>query len=257
MIQRVNSLGRKRIYQSSVVIEVHDGEPRTFDAVIDISDAGFPDAASVVIEGTSAGSSVVQRFACGTVGELVQPKGLALDQLTGQNIFFSLKVIDRSEQVGRLLGVAENIRPEKTGDQTVSGRKGILPVERKPLGQQLWKLDFQEHDVFLVVNSEVPGLSESVRSDPVFYSLIYPEIVRQILNRAIALGGDPEANDDTWSTLWLSFARKIHPTHANPPDTSEFEEVDEWIELVVVSFCELHGLRNQYIASGHSDQEGA
>ncbi len=256
MIQRVNSLGRKRIAQSCVVIEVHDGEPRTFDAEINIAEAGFPEAASVVIEGTSAGSSVVQRFDCGTVGSLIQPQGFSLDQLTGQNVFFSLKVIDRSEQVGRLLGVADSIRPERTGDQTVSGRKGILPVERRPLGQQLWRLDFQEHDVFLLVNSEVNGLSESVRSDPVFYSLIYPEIVRQILIRAIAVGGDPEANDDTWSTLWLSFARKIHPTHENPPDAFDFEEFDEWVELVVMSFCDLHGLRNQYVASGHSDSEG-
>ena len=257
MIQRVNSLGRKRISQSCVWIEVHDGQPRTFDALIDIAAAGFPDAASVVMEGTSAGSSVVQRFDCGTVGSLIQPVGKPLDQLTGQNVFFSLKVIDRSEQVGRLLGVADSIRPEKTGEQTVSGRKGILPVERRPLGQQLWKLDFQEHDVFLFVNSEVPGLSESVRSDPVFFALIYPEVVRQILNRAIASGGDPEANDDTWSTLWLSFARKIHPTHESPPTASEFEEIDEWVEMVVVSFCDLHSLRSQYVASGHSDLEEA
>jgi len=257
MIQRVNSLGRKRISQSCVVIEVHDGDPRTFDAEINITEAGFPDVASVVLEGTSAGSSIVQRFDCGTVGSLIQPRGEMLDQLTGQNVFFSLKVIDRSERIGRLLGVADNIRPEKTGEQTVSGRKGILPVERRPLGQQLWKLDFQEHDVYLFVNSEVPGLSESVRSDPVFYALIYPEVVRQILTRAIANGGDPEANDDTWSTLWLSFARKIHPTHANPPEASEMEEIDEWVELVVMSFCDLHGLRNQYLASGHSEMERA
>ncbi len=70
MIQRVNSLGRKRINQSCVAIEVYDGEPRTFDAEINIADVGFPEAASVVIEGTSAGSSVVQRFDCGTVGTL-------------------------------------------------------------------------------------------------------------------------------------------------------------------------------------------
>lgn len=166
-------------------------------------------------------------------------------------------MIDRSEQVGRLLGVAQNIRPEKTGEQTVSGRKGILPVERRPLGQRLWKLDFQEHDVFLFVNSEVPGLSESVRSDPSFYSLLYPEIVRQILSRAIAVGGDPEAEDDTWSTLWLSFAIKIHPTHENPPDPSDIEGVEEWVELVVVSFCELHQLRRQYVTSENIHQEAS
>ena len=255
MIQRVNSLGRKRVPQSCVVIEVHDGTPRTFDAEIDLSNQHFPEGASIVIEATSAGSSVVQRFECGKVGELIAPAAQPLDQLTGQNVFFALKVIDRSEKVGRLLGIAENIRPEKSGEQTVSGRKGILPVERKPLGQQLWRLHYEEHDVFLFVNSEVPGFSESVRSDPVFYALIYPEIVRQILSKAILRGGDPESDDDTWATLWLSFARKIHPSHEHPPLAEEADDVEEWIETVVNSFCELHCLRDQYATANRSDQE--
>jgi hypothetical protein len=256
MIQRINSLGRKRIPQACVVIEVFDGDPRTFDAEIDLSNYNLPAEAFVVIEATSAGLSTVQRFECGQIGKLVLPRNSRLDQLTGQNVFFSLKVIDRSEKVGRLLGVAENIRPEKSGDQTVSGRKGILPVERRPLGQQLWKLHFCEHDVFLFVNEDIPHLSESVRSDPVFYSLIYPGIVRQILIRAISESGDPEAQDDTWRTLWLSFARKIHPAHSNPPlKEDDPDEVDEWIEEVVDSFCDLHQLKQKYMVSGYGNSE--
>lgn len=254
MIQRVNSLGRKRVRQSSVVIEVFDGEPRAFDAEIDLDGQGFDESASVVVEATSAGSSVVQRFECGRVGDLNQPKRLLLDQLTGQNVFFAVKIIDRSQHVGRLLGLAENIRPEKTGEQTVSGRKGILPVERKPLGEQLWKLEYQEHDVFLFVNSDVAGLSESVRSDPVFYSLIYPDVVRQILTRAIARGGDIDANDNTWSTLWLNFGRKLHPTNDDPPLKEETDEVEEWVEFVVDEFCEMHHLKSRYVGSGHADR---
>lgn len=254
MIQRVNSLGRKRVRQSSVVIEVFDGEPRTFDAEISLEGQGFDDLASVVIEATSAGSSVVQRFECGKVGDLIQPKRLPLDQLTGQNVFFAVKIIDRSQHVGRLLGLAENIRPEKSGEQTVSGRKGILPVERKPLGEQLWKLDYQEHDVFLIVNSEVEGLTESVRSDPVFYSLIYPDVVRQILSRAISRGGDIDANDDTWPTLWLNFGRKLHPTNDDPPLKEETEEAEEWVEFIVDAFCKMHRLKTQYASSGHADR---
>ncbi len=256
MIQRINSLGRKRIPHNCISIEVFDGNPRTFDADVDLSQLAFPQEAFVVIEATSAGASTVQRFECGQVGRFAAPRKVALDQLSGQNVFFLLKVIDRSEKVGRLLGVAENIRPEKSGNQTISGRKGILPVEQRPLGQQLWKLLFCEHDVFLLVNETVPHLSESVRSDPVFYSLIYPGIVRQILTRAIAEGGDPDADDDTWRTLWLSFARKIHPTHANPPTKDEDSDaVDEWIEMVVESFCDLHELRTKYEVSGYGDTE--
>jgi len=255
MITRVNSLGRKRIPQSCVSIEVLDGSPRTFTAGINLPKQGWPDWAHVVMEATAAGSTTVQRFECGTVGHLIPPLNAPLSDLRGQNVFFALKIIDRREQIGRLLGIAENIRPEKAGNQTISGRKGILPVERKALGQQLWLLEYGEHDVFLVINSEVPGLSETVRSDPVFYSLIYPQIIRQILAKAIGNSGDPDADDDTWSTLWLSFARKLHPTHENPPDPDEAEEVDEWIEAVVTAFCDEHKLRDRYVSSGHGDGE--
>lgn len=256
MIQRVNSLGRKRIAKTNVVIEVQDGSPRTLDAEIGLGGLGFPDAASVIIEGTSAGSSVVQRFECGTVGNLVQPKGLKLDQLTGQNVFFSLKVIDRSEQVGRLLGIAEGLRPETVGEQTISSQSGILPVERRPLGQQLWRLDFQENHVFLLINSEVPELAERIRSDPAFYAMIYPEIVRQILRRAITESGDPDADDDRWSTLWLSFGRKLHHGHENPPEPADAEGIDEWVEMVVDSFCDSHRLKSRYVTNG-GEQETA
>ncbi len=255
MIQRVNSLGRKRIAKTNIVIEVQDGNPRLLNAEIQLEGLGFPDAASVVIEGTSAGASVVQRFECGTVANLNQPKGLKLDQLTGQNVFFSLKVIDRSEQVGRLLGIADGLRPEVVGEQTVSSESGILPVERRPLGQQLWRLDFQESHVFLFINSEVPELAESIRSDPTFYAIIYPEIVRQILRRAIVENGDPDANDDRWSTLWLSFGRKLHPSHENPPEPTDAEAVDEWVEMVVDSFCDSHQLRSRYAANDNEREK--
>ena len=47
MIQRVNSLGRKRIRQTCIVIEVFDGSPRTFNAEINLGDHNFPETAFV------------------------------------------------------------------------------------------------------------------------------------------------------------------------------------------------------------------
>jgi hypothetical protein len=134
-------------------------------------DAGWPKEAVVVMEATSAGSSTVERFECGTVGRLNPPRNRPLAKLGGRNLFFSLKIIDRSKRIGRLLGVAENLRPETAGNQTETGRRGILPVEHKRLGQELWRLEFREHDVFLMVNRDVPELSERIGSDPILYAL--------------------------------------------------------------------------------------
>ena len=257
MIKRINSLGRKRIARDCVAISVQDGQPRRFSASIELSETGWPQDAIVVMEAMCAGSPVVKRFGCGTVGSLSLPRDILLDGITGQNVFFSLKVIDHSEKIGRLLGVAENIRPIETGKQTEAGRRGILPVESVPLGQQLWQLDFREHDVYLLVNDSVDGLSERMRSDPMIYSLVYPEVIRQILARAIEQNIDLEEADDRWPYLWLAFGKNLHPAREKPPSPDDEETKDDWIEQVVASFCQMHSLRDKYaLAVTRSDSAG-
>lgn len=257
MIKRINSLGRKRIARDCVAISVYDGQPRRFSASIELSEAGWPQDAIVVMEAMCAGSPVVKRFGCGTVGNLSLPRDIPLDGITGQNVFFSLKVIDHSDMIGRLLGVAENIRPIETGKQTEAGRRGILPVESVPLGQQLWQLDFREHDVYLLVNDSVDGLSERMRSDPMIYSLVYPEVIRQILARAIEQNIDLEEADDRWPYLWLAFGKNLHPAQEKPPSPDDEETKDDWIEQVVAGFCQMHALRDKYaIAISSSDLVG-
>ena len=71
MIKRVNSTGRRRIPRERVSIEVFDGDPRTFDAVIDLADFEAPADAQVVLEAACAGSNTIPRFNWGTVGKLV------------------------------------------------------------------------------------------------------------------------------------------------------------------------------------------
>ena len=257
MIKRINSLGRKRISRECVDIAVQDGQPRMFSALIELPSHQWPADAVVVMEAMCAGSPVVKRYGCGTIGTLRQPQNERLEGITGQNVFFSLKVIDHSDKIGRLLGVAENIRPTQVGKQTEKGRRGILPVERAPLGQQLWRLDFREHDVFLLVNESADDLSERLRSDPVFYSLLYPEIIRSILDKAIDQNVDLDESDDRWPYLWLLFGKNLHPDSENPPSSDDEEARDEWIEHVVESFCSAHQLRDKYVvASARTDLEG-
>ena len=95
MIKRVNFTGRRRLTRDCVSITVHPGDPRTFDAVIELDDDRFPADAAVYLEATSAGSSVVQRFAFGTVGEVASPEDRRLTDVEGQSVFFHLKVVDQ------------------------------------------------------------------------------------------------------------------------------------------------------------------
>ncbi|NMC21376.1 MAG: hypothetical protein GYA33_13270 [Thermogutta sp.] len=248
MIKRVNSTGRRRIGSDRVTIVVHEEQdPRTFDATIDLKDFEAPQDAAVVLEATCAGSNTIRRYSWGTVGQLLPPEDRTLRDLHGKNVFFSLKVIDRSERFGRILGLAENIRPSKAGPKTATGRRGILPVEEADLGDELWKLEFRSEDVFLLVNRRIQGLSGRVSWDASIYSLIYPAIIREILQRALDEQTDDEEDSDRWPVLWLKFARRLHPEGLEPPESEDVSEREEWISEVVSAFCREHSLREKFI----------
>lgn len=247
MIKRVNSTGRKRIPREYVAIEIFDGSPRTFNATIDLGNFSAPKEAEVVLEATCAGSNVVRRFEWGTVDKLCEPRDRTLADLHGRNIFFSLKVIDRSERIGRILGFAGNIRPIKGGEKSSAGRRGLLPVEpSEELGDELWKLDFRAEGVYLLYNKSLPGLDDRMRFDAAIYALIYPSIIRQILNRSFDEADDDDAEpNEHWPSLWLRFAKQLHPEKLPPPELESDRE--EWIDEVVNQFCREHLLKSRFV----------
>ena len=246
MIKRVNSTGRKRVPRERIMIEVFDGDPRTFEATIDLSDFDARKDAQVVLEATCAGSNTIPRFDWGTVGNLQPAANRQLTGLSGRNVFFSLKIIDRTEQAGRILGLAEVIRPIKGGEKTATGRRGILPVESTDLGYEPWCLDFRSEDVYLLVNERIPDLKDRVRVDPQVYSLIYPPVIRQILARAMEEPVDDDDSADHWATLWLQFGFTLHSEKLKAPVDGTDEEREEWIDEVVNAFCRDHDLVGKF-----------
>ena len=258
MIKRVNSTGRKRVPRERIMIEVFDGDPRTFEATIDLSDFDAPKDAQVVLEATCAGSNTIPRFDWGTVGKLQPAANRQLTGLSGRNVFFSLKIIDRTEQAGRILGLAEVIRPIKGGEKTATGRRGILPVESTDLGYEPWCLDFRSEDVYLLVNERIPDLKDRVRVDPQVYSLIYPPVIRQILARAMEEPVDDDDSADHWATLWLQFGFTLHSEKMKAPVDGTDEEREEWIDEVVDAFCRDHDLVGKFASnSANSSWEDA
>lgn len=256
MIKRVNSTGRRRIPRDRVTIEVFDGNPRSFNALIDLTEFDGPPDAAIVLEATCAGVNHVARFTWGTLSQPVAPANRILSDLHGENVFFSLKVIDRSVRFGRILGVAENIRPLKGGEKTAAGCRGILPVERVDLGDELWKLDFKTHDVFLLVNERIPEFADRVKFDPAVYALIYPTIIREILSQAMSECPESEDDDERWPALWLRFAAHLHPDHRRAPVDEDADARSEWIDEIVVAFCREHSLREKFCAQVSAGAQG-
>ncbi len=255
MIKRVNFTGRKRIPRQNVQVKLNVGDPPTFDATIALDGTNMPPGSRVYLEAMCAGSSIVKRFAFGSVGAIEPDADRTLPDFDLDHTFFVLKVVDQSTRFGRLLGIAENIRPEGTGQPASGGNRGILPiVECDGLGQQLWDIDFGEHNVCLRVNKTVPGLKDRFSRDPLFYPVVYPVIVQQILNRAIEENVDPDEPSEKWPVLWLQFGRQFHPEKESPPSRADGdEECREWVEAVVDAFCREHSLAETFTAHIQED----
>lgn len=247
MIKRVNSTGRKRIPRENVAIAIPPDPPRRFEGRIDLAGFGFPDAAVVVVEATSAGSPLVARYAFGTVGRLAPPADCGLAGIEGANVLFQVKVIDQSQEVGRLLGLAEGIRVPAHG-QAALRDDGLLAVEPADLGQEVWRLDFEEHDtVSLLVNRTIPGLQGGLRADGLFAALVMPQVVRAVLAEAHARGDLDEP--DGWAGRWLRFGRDRHPDRTPPPAPTDADALPHWVAEVVDAFCAAHAFRDRYQAA--------
>jgi hypothetical protein len=189
----------------------------------------------------------VKRFDFGTVDDRHVPNDLSLDEIEGENVFFALKVVDETDRVGRILGLAENIRPFRAGKLTVTGRQGILPIDARPLQQEVWTLDFHEHEVFLIVNEDIPGLRDRAKWDPLFFATVYPAVVRLILTEALERGATVDSEDEHWPTLWVRFGQQLHPEHEKPPvKEASDEEWKDWLDDVVAAFAQSHTLKDQY-----------
>lgn len=247
MIKHVNFTGRRRIARSCVDIVVYEGTPRRFDATIDLAKTRMPGGAKVYLEAMCAGSPVIQRFAFGTVQTPSPPEKRILHEVTGDRVFFMLKIVDESELAGRILGLAENIRPNESDKIAETGRRGILPILPQPLGQELWRVDLGEHEVCLFVNDGVPNIKERTRWDPLFQAAIYPAVVRIIITEALERGAEEDDEDqDGWPARWLRFARDIHPERTPPPTDESPEAREDWIDDVVAEFAGRHNLTDQF-----------
>src|SRR4051812_9167241 len=115
MITRLNYTDRQTLTAKMVRITVHDDvEPRWFEAKWEF-DGKVPPHAKVYVEATSSGSPFTMRFPFGTVADPKPPESTKLTEITGRNITFTVKVVDETEHIGRLLGLADGLRQTGAG----------------------------------------------------------------------------------------------------------------------------------------------
>lgn len=233
MIRRFNYTGRRRLTRSRIRIWVReDGDRCRFDAELALDGLELPAEALLFVEAYHR--SAYRRFEFGTVGAPRAPSSRWLDGIPVRKPLFRVKVVLVRNGVARILAAADKVVPEDSDDEKDS-RQSLLPVEYVDLGDRIWDLDLDSDWPRLRLNKCFQGIREAARSGREFLTLVYPEIFRAVLARALEEGFDPDCDDDDWGTLWLRFACSElgRPRPPQEPDS----EREEWIDEAVNAFC--------------------
>lgn len=245
MIRRINRTGRKRILKQDISLELRTTEAgeAVFDLELHLANYGFPEDAHVRVEASRV--HAVQRWNYGTAGDL-RPPPEEDRRLTEVPPSARFRVFVAEDGSGKFLGLSSNLTPER--DLTLERpRSSLLPLEeRDDLGEVVWCVDFDGEDAnpVLLVNQNVAGISEVVRQDPTFRSLVMPEVFRVILTRMVLIDrAPPDDKEGPWAD-WFEVARSYLPTEKRPSlspesdDGGEIEDARRWIDAVVGALAE-------------------
>ena len=240
MRRRFNYTGRQKIKHSEARIAIvqPDEGPASFDAALNLGRLKLPAAAPIWIEAYYR--TQFMRFPFGTVGRSVPPTDRRLrDFPNTEAIHFRVKVVDPNEP-RRLLAEADQI-PAANPDDVLDQRICLLHIKPDDLGQEVWQLQLSEGMPMLLYNNTLPGAKELVRSDPRFHALVYPMIVRQVLQEILIdlrYGERDDLDQEDWRNQWLNFAA-LHGLDAPPDEEGDQETTQrkQWIEQAVQAFC--------------------
>jgi hypothetical protein len=199
------------------------GNPQSFTADVKIpSDSKLDPQARVYVEAYIGASSM--RFDFGTVAAIAPPNDCSLTEIDeGAPVLFRVRVVDETQNVGRLLASANGIRPE--GEEDGKHRKPLLPLRSCDLGEEIWQLKYDADAGFeLAVNSRVPDIMERLKSDSILMGLVYPEVVRQIARRVWEEGSNAE-DDADWLVDWKIWLEELLGRPVSMEDESEVDEI--------------------------------
>jgi hypothetical protein len=250
MIRKFNYMGRKRIPRNRITINMVStpNGPASFDASFDLKGLNLPQKAKIYVEAYRR--SFFQRFVFGTIENLKPPLDRYLGDLDARAlVMFRIKIVDAAGK-GRILAVADKIMPRRLDEEPMD-RLCLLPVDFVDLGQSIWRLDLAGDWPNLLLNSRIDETREIARSNVSFLSLVYPEVVRQVLHKIVVDEDhtDPESDPDDWMSLWLNFTYKLLKVGYLPP-SGESEPIRQeklkWVEEAVEAFCSENQMLNKF-----------
>jgi hypothetical protein len=245
-IRRLNYTGRKRIRRGDVSISLYEkpGESATFEANLTrLSAYKLPGNASIFVEARL--QTRWMRFAFGTVGMITPPVDRRLTEFDGtEGVVFSVKVTATAERQGKLLAEANRV-PLRMQDEVEERRSPLLPVKSEEIGHEIFRIDFTGRQPVLLIN-RAAGDKDAMARSPIFKSLVYPAVLREILTRFIEIDGcdEVDAEGDDWSNRWLSFATTLPGVSGIPNDSAQQRD---WIDEAVAAFSRQQHMLDHFI----------
>lgn len=239
--RRINFTNRKRIRREDIDVQLLDmrpGEPIRAKASVSLDGYGFPPSAAIAIEAYKGSTGM--RFDCGTVGKTSIPDVFVLDEVEQRsNLLFRIKVIDREDDHGRILGSAERISPSSDDDD--EDRRSLFPVAYGNLGEEVWKVDIDYGErPALVFNREIPGIKHRLKTDTLLQGLVFPAAFRAVLEALVRDDDEGDEDEEGWRTDWLKFCSERLGINDEPPRRASPEQ-KEWIDDTVQRFCQEYG----------------
>lgn len=234
MIRRINFTNRIRIRRKDVRITLleEDGKLAFIADLSQLAEYELPPESSVFVEAYRQTNWM--RFNFGQVGAITPDKDCELSQFDSPDgIHFRVKVTQNGD-MHMLLAEADGI-PLVHPDQDEDKRIPLLPVKPQKLTEEIYRLDFSGGPPLLLINTDVGNYVQIGRC-PVFVSLVYPGVFREILVRILLIENcDDDSNPDGWMSQWLRFAT-LFPGLGELPDKEDIEECADWIDKAVAAF---------------------
>lgn len=236
MLRRFNYTNRLRIARSDVRVSVvKDDAGLAFQADLSaLPSYGLPPDAWVCVEAYRQTNWM--RFEFGRVGAIQAPSDVRLRIFdTPEGIRFRVKVTKPGDE-HLLLAEADGI-PLALPEHDEQRRESLLPVKPADLDGEVYRLDLAGSYPVLEISRKAGAPSEIGRS-PAFVSLVYPAVLREILNRVLVI--EKHDDDDSltdWRSRWLRFAGSIPGARERPSIDSDEETKFEWINEIVSAFA--------------------
>jgi hypothetical protein len=239
-----NFTGRQSIpadMVSAVVQPAGQDGIRSFDLRIgDLASLGLPAGARVYVEPYVKSSSM--RFAFGTVGAILPPQDRSLPEIDdGVGVLFRVLVVDETDQVGRLLALADKIAP--LGDELQ--RDAVLPLETRDLGEAVWRLEADKGvQPKLLINNRYPGLKQRLLEDPLMMGAVLPLAVRDAIR--VVRHEDDEALE--WVKRWRQFVEDVAGAEIAERIFDEGEDDGDEMDEVIDDVCRQLVEKRRYLS---------